>query len=139
MARSSKTGGKANAAKARKSRSPKGHNLAKTKRRGTAATTRLKRPPASDFGNELKEAREQQAATAEILKIIASSPSDANPVFEAIATSAKRLIGGFSAAVFRFVADVGCLEAFTPIRPATDEAGRLRSRGGFPISRPSNG
>jgi GAF domain-containing protein len=71
--------------------------------------------------NETKEALERQTATAEILKVIASSPSDVQPVFEAIATSAKRLIGGFSAAVFRFVDDVGHLAAFTPTRPAADE------------------
>src|SRR5229473_3494935 len=71
--------------------------------------------------NETKEALERQTATADILKVIASSPSDVQPVFEAIAESAKRLIGGFSAAVFRFVDDVGHLAAFTPTRPAADE------------------
>src|SRR6478672_4783227 len=71
--------------------------------------------------NETREALERQTATADILKVIASSPSDVQPVFDAIATSAKRLIGGFSAAVFRFVDDVGHLAAFTPTRPAADE------------------
>lgn len=72
--------------------------------------------------NETKEALERQTATAEILKVIASSPSDTTPVFEAIAHSAKRLLGGFSAAVFRYVDGIVHLAAFTPTKPAADEA-----------------
>src|SRR5882757_8980102 len=71
--------------------------------------------------NETKEALERQTATADILKVIASSPSDVQPVFEAIATSANRLIGGFSTAVFRFVDGVSHLAAFTPTHPAADK------------------
>src|SRR5947207_2691601 len=56
--------------------------------------------------NETREALERQTATADILKVIASSPSDVQPVFEAIATSANRLIGGRTTAVHRFVDDV---------------------------------
>ena len=72
--------------------------------------------------NETKEALERQTATADILKVIASSPSDVRPVFEAIATSANRLIGGFSATVMRFVGDALHLVAFTPTNPTADEA-----------------
>jgi two-component system, NtrC family, sensor kinase len=71
--------------------------------------------------NETKEALERQTATAGILKVIASSPSDVQPVFEAIARSANTLIGGFSSTVFRFVDGIGHLKAFTPTTPAADK------------------
>src|SRR5229473_3023983 len=72
--------------------------------------------------NETREALEQQKASADILKVIASSPSDVQPVFEAIATSANRLIGGHSTAVLRFIGDALHLAAFTPTNAAADEA-----------------
>ena len=71
--------------------------------------------------NETKEALERQTATADILKVIASSPADVQPVFEAIATSANRLVGGFSSTVFRFIDGIAHLKAFTPTTPAADE------------------
>jgi len=71
--------------------------------------------------NETREALERQTATADILKVIASSPADVQPVFEAIVTSAKRLLQGFSAAVIRYVDGVAHLKAFTPTNPAADE------------------
>ena len=71
--------------------------------------------------NETKEALERQTATADILKVIASSPSDVQPVFDAIASSSKQLIGGFSATVFRFVDGIVNLVAYTPVSPAADE------------------
>jgi two-component system NtrC family sensor kinase len=72
--------------------------------------------------NETREALERQTATADILKVIARSPSDVQPVFDAIAESSKRLIGGFSATVVRFVGDMLQLVALTPTNAAADEA-----------------
>ncbi len=72
--------------------------------------------------NETREALERQTATADILKVIASSPNDVQPVFEAIAASAKRLLGGFSATVVRFVGDTLHLVAFTPTNATADQA-----------------
>jgi two-component system, NtrC family, sensor kinase len=71
--------------------------------------------------NETKEALERQTATADILRVIASSPSDVQPVFEAIAATANRLIGGHSTAVLRFIGDGLHLAAFTPTNPVADE------------------
>src|SRR6266536_1631440 len=70
--------------------------------------------------NEICEALERLTATVEILKVIASSPSDVQPVFDAIAHSANRLIGGFSAAVFRYLDEKIHLAAFTPTDPEGD-------------------
>ncbi|WP_291684514.1 GAF domain-containing protein [Bradyrhizobium sp.] len=83
--------------------------------------------------NETKETLERQTATANILKVIASSPSDVQPVFEAIAASANRLIGGFSTAVLRFTGDELHLAAFTPTNPTADAA--LKASFPGPISR----
>ena len=44
--------------------------------------------------NETKEALERQTATAEILRVISSTPTDAQPVFDAIVHSALRIFEG---------------------------------------------
>jgi GAF domain-containing protein/CheY-like chemotaxis protein len=65
----------------------------------------------------LTEAQQQQAATTEILRVIAASPSDAQPVFEAIVASAARLCDAEFSAVARFEGGLLHLAAISNMSP----------------------
>src|SRR6476659_8385857 len=122
MARPSRKGGKISEAEARNASPAKGRKTTKTKRSIAPAATRVKRRSVSDPSKDLKEAREQQAATAEILKVIARSPSDVQPVFEAIAARSNQLVGGLSAMVSTIADETLHLRAFTLVSPKADAA-----------------
>src|SRR5262245_57401678 len=51
---------------------------------------------------ELAEGRERETATGEILRVIASSPTDIQPVFDTIAESSMRLCGALFSSVYRY-------------------------------------
>ena len=51
---------------------------------------------------ELSEALEQQTASSDILRVISGSPTDVQPVFDAIVASAVRLCGARMGAVFEY-------------------------------------
>jgi GAF domain-containing protein len=77
-------------------RSRAGSEAAKARRRKAVTPKVARRTP------ELSEALDQQAATSEVLRIISSSPTDAQPVFDTIARSAARLCKAQFCYVFRF-------------------------------------
>jgi PAS domain S-box-containing protein len=70
----------------------------------------------------LRVSVERQTATADILKVIAGSPSDVRPVFEAIAERSNRLTGGHSTAVVRIIEGMVDLVAYASGNPEADMA-----------------
>ena len=84
--------------------------------------------------NDTREALERQTATSDILKVIASSPSDVQPVFDVIVERAVRLCGARMGRVYRYDGELihmvgghglsvpGRSEAERPFpRPASDD------------------
>jgi hypothetical protein len=55
-----------------------------------------------DLERHLAEAQEQERATSEILRVIASSPTDVQPVFDTIVRNARGLCGADSAGVLTY-------------------------------------
>ena len=86
---------------------------------------------------ELKESLEQQTATSEILGVIASSPTDIQPVLNTVAVNAARLCEATDAQIrlvegdgIRLVASYGTLPApeFRPTSLRTPSSRALRNR-----------
>ncbi len=77
---------------------------------------------------DLTESLDRQTATAEILRVISQAQTDVQPVFEAIADSAMRLFGAWSAAVFRYDGELTSLAAARGGLPGSTESFMARLR-----------
>ena len=82
---------------------------------------------------ELKERELELAATAEILHVISSTPTDAAPVFEAIVRAGVRLFEGAAVAVTR--PEDGEVRLMAIAERDPEQADKWRQRFPFPCSR----
>jgi GAF domain-containing protein len=94
---------------------------AKAKIEARPPAARKSRTADGSTGRELEqrlaEALEQQAAASEILRVISSSRTDAQPVFDTIAANALRLCDARFSAVFRFDGELIHIAAFQNLTP----------------------
>ncbi|GLR85265.1 sensor histidine kinase [Bradyrhizobium iriomotense] len=79
-------------------------------------------PHDDPLGLRLREALEREAATAEILRVIAGSPAGFGPIFAAIAERSNKLVNGLSTAVLQKIDDRLHLAAFTRRSEVADTA-----------------
>jgi hypothetical protein len=85
--------------------------------------------------NELRESLQQQTATADVLRVISSSPGDLEPVFRAMLDNAIRVCDANFGTLFRYDGDVLHLAAGAGTPPALVQARRFwaerQTGGGF--------
>jgi two-component system, NtrC family, sensor kinase len=79
--------------------------------------------------SDLTVALDQQTATSEILRVISSSQTDVQPVFETMAANALRLCDAKFSAIFRFDGELIHLAALHNANPESTAA----ARGAFPM------
>ena len=84
---------------------------------------------------EIREAQEQQAATSEILRMIARAPADFQSVMDTIAESAARLCDASDAVIFRVEGDVQQRVAVYGAMPTATAIGMRGVTRGTPVGR----
>jgi len=104
MRRRSGTGGGPSQSRSRTAIPRKRRTAPKAARVSSAENTEVEGPAETEVARlalELQQARERQAATAEVLSLISDSPTDLEPVFDRIVRNAARLCQSVLSAVYR--------------------------------------
>ena len=130
MKRRSKAGDTSIKGRRRKAPKPKRRNAPKTAPR-SKSSPRSEDTAVARLTHELRETTEQQTATSEILRVISSSPSDLQPVFQAMLKNAVRLCDAKFGNIYRWDGDALHLVATQNVPAAF-----VQARGRSPL-RPS--
>ena len=117
----------------RKRTRPKRSSTPTAARRGSSSLADLQEQ-VTFLARELAEAREQQTASSELLKVISSSPGELKPVFEALLANAVRICGAKFGALSMYDGDAFRVVAMHGASPAFIEERRKE-----PLIRPTPG
>ena len=126
MRRCGKAGGKA--VKTQRPKTLKRRNAPKILQRGISLATG-EETNVGQLTRELAEAREREAATSEVLKVISSSPGELEPVFNAMLENATRICEAKFGTLYRY--DGGAFHPVTFHKVPSSLADFLRQRGSF--------
>ena len=121
MKKPSRTGGKPAKAQRRKALKLKGRNAPRAAPR--RSSSRIGQIEVARLARDLNEAREQQTATSEVLKLISRSAFDLQAVFEAVVERSARLCGvdRARANIFRFDGELLRIAATFNVPPRVRE------------------
>src|SRR5262245_15783751 len=98
----------------KKRKSPRANEVSELKKKLQRVTEQLE-----SHEREIAEATEQQTATSEILRVIASSPADLRSVLDTIAENAARVCGSYDAVIRLVEGNILRLAAhYGPVEPA---------------------
>ena len=122
------------------------HQKATKPKRGTALKARRPSSSVADLqeqlerqARELEEARERETATADVLRVISSSPGALEPVFQAMLKNAVRICEAKFGVLFRYDAGTFQGTAWVGVPPAYEksprERGWFRPEVGAPLDR----
>ena len=112
--------------KYRKRARPKRNTTATASRRGNSSSIANLQEQVTFLARELAEAREQQTATSEVLRIIASSSSDLQSVFQTVLENAVRICEASFGILFRYDGNAFHTTALVGVPAAYADALRLR-------------